>query len=608
MNNKKVVCILLFGITTGTLNYGCNSIELANQNSKPEISADDISYHIRYLASDELGGRKAGTKGAEQAAEYIANEFKRFGLEPVGDDSSHHQKFDFVGGVILGSKNQLGVKIDGLESSYEVEANFMPLAFSSLESVSAEVVFAGYGISSAKLNYDDYDGIDVTDKIVVVLRYGPEGDNPHSDFYEFASLRSKATAAREHGAKGIIFVTGPESYQEDELAKLKYDYSFADSGIPAISVSRKIVDKIIQAAGRELGKVQNDIDGSKQNNSFPIENVIVSFATDVRKERKLTSNIVGLLSGRDGILKDEVIIIGAHYDHLGLGGSASLAAKEGEIHNGADDNASGVAGLLELAQVFSTHTSELKRSILFMAFSAEEAGVLGSAHYVKNPLFPLEKTVTMINMDMIGRLKDKQLSIHGIGTSPLWEELVRDVNSESMFDLKLSKDGYGPSDHSSFYGKGLPVLFFFTGVHEDYHKPSDDFDSINVAGEEEIVKYIYSVAHEINIRNERPVFTKVAGSSDQRTGRGFRVYLGTIPDYSDEVEGVKLSGVREGSPAENAGLQSDDIIVRFGATNIKNIYDYVYALGQHKPYDEVDIVVLRNGKELSLRVRLEKRN
>ena len=609
MNRFKLNRIILLAMfIVFILNFACEPAPPRNPNSKVEISANDIFYHIKYLASDELKGRKAGTEGAEQAAKYIANEFKRYVSKPIGDDGSYYQKFEFIAGVEIGSQNKFMVKINGKELEYKVEKDFIPISFSSNEEVSSEIVFAGYGIFSPKLNYDDYENIDVKDKTVIVLRYGPEGDNPHSDFHEYSSLRYKTLTARERGAKSIMLVTGPESYEEDELVKLRYDNSVSDSGIPAISIGRKIADEIIKASGKDLREAQKEIDTSKKSNSFLVNNVTVSFKADIIKQRKITSNVVGLLEGKDETLKDEIIIIGAHYDHLGLGGSGSLASKaEGAIHNGADDNASGIAGLLELAQLFSSKKDELKRSILFIAFSAEETGVLGSAHYVKNPILPLEKTVAMLNMDMIGRQKDNKLTIHGIGTSSIWKELVEELNSETNFNLKLNDDGYGPSDLASFYGKDLPVLFFFTGAHEDYHKPSDDYDKINTEGEQKIVEYVYAIAQEVNSKEERPQFTKIKGSSQQRSTRGFRVYLGTIPDYAEEVEGVKLTGVREGSPAEKAGMLGGDVIIKFGDTNIKNIYDYVYALGKYKPGDEVDIIVVREEQEVSLRVKLEKR-
>jgi Zn-dependent M28 family amino/carboxypeptidase len=318
--------------------------------------------------------------------------------------------------------------------------------------------------------------------------------------------------------------------------------------------------------------------------------------------------VVGLLKGSDPTLKDEIVVIGAHYDHLGLGGPQSLAPKAlGEVHNGADDNASGTAGMLELAQAFADRATDLKRSLLFMAFSGEEEGLLGSNYYVKHPLFPIERTVAMINMDMIGRLQDNKLIVQGVGTSPQWPPLLEEVNKQKKFDLKTTADGTGPSDHSSFYLKDIPVLFLFTGVHSDYHKPSDDYDKINTEGQARVVRFAYDVVSKIQSLPTRPEFTKTSGS-EQMGRRGFRVSLGVMPDYAEEVEGMKISGLRQGSPAERAGLKAGDIIVRLGSIQIKNIYDYTFALSPLKEGEEVEIEVLRNEQRLVMKITPEKRN
>ncbi|OLD80939.1 MAG: hypothetical protein AUI33_01440 [Ignavibacteria bacterium 13_1_40CM_2_61_4] len=297
-------------------------------------------------------------------------------------------------------------------------------------------------------------------------------------------------------------------------------------------------------------------------------------------------------------------------DHLGMGGegSGSLSPGTSAIHHGADDNASGTAGLLELAQYFAAHRGELKRTIVLAAFSGEELGLLGSAYYVKNPLFPLDKTIAMLNMDMVGRLRDSVLVVEGMGTSPLWESAVRLENRDSLA-LKLKPDGFGPSDHASFYAKDIPVMFFFTNMHSDYHRPSDTWDRINYAGEQKVVELVQRVTASIANAPSRPQFTRaasgpVAGSGDRQ---GLRVSLGVIPDYSEDVQGLKITGTRSGSPAEKAGMKADDIVIKFDGMDVKNIYDFMRGLEGHKPGDKVTIVVKRGTEVLSLNAVLEAR-
>ncbi|MFQ6093144.1 MAG: M28 family peptidase [bacterium] len=586
----------------------CASRRSWTQTESGAITGEEIVSHIQYLASDELGGRRAGTEGCEQAAKYVAQEFERYGLEAVGDEGTYFQNFEFVFDVRLGPENRLSVTVEGSTVTYTIDDDFLPLAFSAGDSVEGQAVFAGYGISAPELNYDDYEGIDVRGKIVLALRYGPEGDDPKSEYDKYRPARYKAMTAREKGAAALLLVTGPESYEEDEIVPLKYDSTVQNSGITVLSVRREIAAGILRAVGRDLRQVQRAIDSTKTPQSFPIPEVSLSLRADVIQERRRTSNVVGFLEGSDPELKGELIVIGAHYDHLGLGQYGSRAPERmGEVHNGADDNASGVAALLELAEGFAAHRAILRRSILFIGFGAEEIGVLGSTYYVNHPIFELDRTVTMINIDMVGRLTDDNLIINGAGTAAGWDSLLTRLNETPRFDLALKRSGYAPGDNTPFYAKGVPILFFFTGAHEDYHKPSDDTDRINVDGEERIVKYIYSIAAAIDTSTTRPQLAKVEGEREPSTSGRFRVYMGTVPDFAAEVEGVKLAGVKEGGPAEKAGLRGGDIIIRLGSKEITNLYDYTYALGQHRPGDVVEVTAVRDGRSLTFSVTLEKR-
>jgi len=326
-------------------------------------------------------------------------------------------------------------------------------------------------------------------------------------------------------------------------------------------------------------------------------------------------------------LKNEAIVIGAHYDHLGYGGegSGSLSATTG-IHHGADDNASGVAGLLELARLLATQNPKSRRTIVFIAFSGEEEGLIGSSYYVNHPIVPLANTVAMINMDMIGRLKERKLIVGGVGTASEWRSMIDSVNTSTRppstniqatlriagepvaatdpkanFLLTLNEDGYGPSDHSSFYAKHVPVLFFWTGNHEDYHKPSDTADKINYEGEARVVSFVASVIRDIDRSDKRPTYA-VAKSESQGRTMGFRVYLGTTPNYADSNDGLKLDVARDDSPASDAGLHAGDKIVKLAGREVKNVYDYTYALGEMKAGQEYEVEVLRGSERLTFRI------
>lgn len=572
------------------------------------ITAEEIAAHIRFLASDALTGRRAGTEGAEKAADYIASEFRAYGLRPLGGQKSFRQPFSFVSGIRLGPGNALTLVRGSQEVAFQPGRDFVPLAFSRDGSVEADVVFAGFGISAQDLGYDDYAGNDVSGKIVLLLTGSPDGDDPHGRFGRYLSPRHKTVAARDKGARGVLFIASEEEFSKEPLTRLRYDHTFGDSGVVAFVVSQQVAEEMLRTAGRSLADVVREMSDKKTPHSFTLSSLRLRCRSDVIKERKTTANVVALLPGTDAALRTEYIIVGAHYDHLGRGGEDSLAPMQtGEIHNGADDNASGVAGLLELAQALAAERHRLKRSILFVAFSGEEEGLLGSRYFVEHPPVPLERVIAMINLDMIGRLKDNTLIVYGLGTSPVWKPLLERLNGTARFEFTARDDGVGPSDHTSFYLKDIPVLHFFTGVHEDYHRPSDDAEKINAEGERRIVTLVRDIVRELQQQHERPLFTKTRSPEPDRAQMGFRVSVGTIPDYAAEVEGVRLAGVRQGSPAEKAGLRAGDIIVRVGSRDVRNVYDYTYALQDLRPGQEVEFVILRGGERLTVHVVPERR-
>jgi aminopeptidase YwaD len=603
-----------------------------------KVSAEAIKRHVNFLASDKLQGRRAGTLQADEAAKYIAEEFRRNGLKPLSG-AGFLQPFSFVSGVKLGEQNRFEINIVHTSISnggftrdqpsirtfkLKVGEDYMPLAFSSSQAVKGALRFVGYGVSAPELQYDNYAGVDVKGKIAVILRGSPDGNNPHGKFADYTSpgmeIQKKTIKAREKGASGVIFISEEPKFSNDRLSTMRHDLNFLDAGIPAGVVSKQVAEYLFAAAKMTLSEVVKRTNESAAPMSFDPTNLDVSaadFKTDVVKINGKSSNVIGWIEGSDARLKSEYVIIGAHYDHLGLGGPESLAANpEAQIHHGADDNASGTSALLELARTMSSDRAKVKRSVIFMAFAAEEMGLLGSAAYTKNPPVPLASTVAMLNMDMVGRLRNGSLFVGGVGTSPVWKPLLDKVNANvqgpeatgQRFQLGIGQDGFGPSDHQSFYVKDIPVLFFFTGSHDDYHKPSDTAEKVNAEGTRQIAEFVREIALNVAGEAERIAFTKVKSDNTNQGRRGgFRVSLGTVPSYAEQSDGLKLDGVRPGSAAEKAGLKAGDVIIKLAAFAIKNVYDYTAALGELKPDEQIDVVIRRDGKELTLKLTPEKR-
>ena len=570
--------------------------------NNPDVTAEEIKQHITYLASDELEGRMTGTDALYKAANYLKEEFEGYELKPLFDQS-YFQEFPFMEKLELSDNNSVKIfdKNKNKKTDMEINKDFIPLAFTDNLSTESNLVFAGYGISSKDLNYDDYANIDVKDKIVVVFRNHPDMKSPHSKFEQYSSLRYKTATARDKGARGIIFVNTSDK-TDDPLIELRYDNAAKITGISAISIKRNLLGYI------PLKDLQNKIDSTLSPDSYLVEpnHLTISISTEVIEVQGKGVNVGGIVKAANNKFPGEYLVIGAHFDHLGWGGQNSLYMGKPAIHNGADDNASGTSGLLELAEKFVSIKDKIDRDIVFVAFSGEELGLLGSSYVANNFPLHIENDIAMINLDMIGRLNDKNdLIVYGTGTSSKWKNILDDKN-EYELNLTFNDEGFGPSDHSSFYGKKVPVLFFFTGTHSDYHKPSDDSDKINSAGEEKVLKYVYDVATTIVNSDTRPDYISVE-RKDTGKMTTTRVYVGTVPDFAGDVDGYKLGGVTDGSPAAKAGLLAGDIIIKFGDKKISNIYDFTYALGNYVPGDKVNVVVKRGEDELTFEVELGSR-
>lgn len=576
-----------------------------------------LEEEVHFLASEKLQGRMTGSRGAQLASEFIGRELERDGLKPLGDSNTFFQHFEFSAGVrVVTNKNVLQFVYTPRESPVHApfdEKDFRPLPFTSNGTASAQVVFAGYGLAvpgKPGEGYDSYAGLNVSNKIVLALRYVPEEVDAkrRQELNRYAGLRYKAMLARERGAAAILFVTGPNSPNAGELVALSSDAGGSSSGIIAASVTTNVVAKIFSAAGKDLKTIQSQLDKEDPHaeGSFVLSNVTMSITTDVEHIRKSDRNVIGVLPAKDS---SEYVLVCAHYDHLGFGETGAMlrAGEENKIHFGADDNASGTAAVLELARGLVGGVSH-NRSIIFALWSGEELGLIGSSYFVEHSPVPLSNVVACINFDMVGRLRENKLILQGVGSSTTWRREIEKRNVAAGFNLVLQDDPYLPTDVTSFYPRGIPVVNFFTGSHDDYHRPTDTAEKINYNGLERIVKFARALVLDTANAPQRPDYVKVA-SSDKGGGtrENLRAYLGTIPDYATEVQGVKLSGVRGDSPAEKAGLKGGDIIIEFAGQKVANIYDYTYALDAVKIGQPVEIAVMRNGQRLVVKATPEAR-
>lgn len=565
--------------------------------------AEALKAHVKFLASPELKGRLTGSPEILKAADYIAAEYKKCGLTPAGDAGTYFQNFPFVAGTYPGKGNRLEFSVDGKPRAFKAGGEFNPLLFSGVGSAEAGVIFAGYGISAPELEYDDYEGLEVKDKVVLVMRLSPDGGDPDSPFATYDRLQDKAITAREKGAKAILFVTGPLDKPGEKLEPPPTQGMVAGLGILSLQLSQATADLLLTPSGKTLKVVQEGINKERRPASFEVRDRTLSLTVDLFQERKTCRNVAAYLPPANGVERG-TIVVGAHYDHIGLGGDASRAEKKyGDVHPGADDNASGSAAVLELARHFASKRDALRLGILFLHFSGEELGLLGSSYYVEHPFRPLKETIAMLNLDMVGRLRDDTLIVNASDTSPQWDPILDGVNEGFKFALKRNQGGFSAGDNTSFYKEDLPVLFFFTNVHDDYHMPADTWDTLNYEGLGRVTAFAAGVVERLDALGEPLAFSKSKVSTSGARG-AMRVYTGTIPDFAAEVDGYKLSGVQPESPAEKAGLKKGDIVTGVGAMAIHNIYDYMAAFKGFKPGEKVEMRFLREGKEQKVEVVL----
>ena len=599
------------------------AIVVSNAHAKEPADLSAIRKDLYYLAGDELQGRGLETQGIVKAGDYIAKTFQDAGLKPAGSEG-YFQPFEVAGPASLGTPNSLnfsGPANNGIALAYG--KGFTPVAMSGSGKFNAGIAFVGYGITSKeKPKYDDYADIDVKGKIVIILRrtpgYGSKND-PFDGSPEVAALTTKIDNAIEHGAVGVIFVN---DRSEPDDALMPFGYARGTSfKIPVLQMKRRVVDDLLKPSKTTLKEIETAIDTTLSPQSIVFKGWTATGVVTIEQNPLKTRNVVAVCAG-SGPLADQTVVIGAHYDHLGKGEVGSLAGQsgKGEIHHGADDNASGTTGLLELARRFGQMKNRVGRRIVFIAFSGEERGLLGSKYYVEHPTFPLDKTVFMLNMDMIGRVeeidddesktKKDRLVVYGTGTGAGVNDIVSETNRATNFKLLRIPGGTGPSDHDSFYRKTVPVLFFFTGTHRDYHRPSDTADKINYVGLSKVVDLSEAIVQYYVTAPEGPKYIAVQGgwsdpTSDQpQASRGAAPKLGIMPgNYEATSGGVLVDGTTPGGAAEKAGIQPKDVIVQIAGQPVKNIQTYMTVMAAQKADREIDVIVMRKDKRVTVKVK-----
>ncbi len=589
-----------------------------------DYRASDIGRHVDYLCRPELGGRLTGTAGEKLATSYVASYMASLGLKAAGSNGTYFTSFPFPSGVELLPANTL----TSAGKSWKMDTDWRPLAFSNSAVIEpTDVVFAGYGIVATSFQgqpeYDSYVHLDVENKWVMVLRQMPSEVTPErrQQFARFSSLRYKAMAARDRGAKGIIVVSGPTSGVRSQLVPLEIDGSFSGAGIAAISVTDAVAESWFDKSEEKLIDLQKELDRGEMMMGFDLPGVKVGATIEVKKTMGEGMNTLGLLMAGEQPAKS-LILIGAHIDHLGKGAGGNSMAKDEErqgMHRGADDNASGVASMLEIAQSFAQQKRAgklpLEHDILFAAWSGEEMGLLGSDHFAKTfyDLYPNYKKpessdslyptmVACFNLDMVGRLREN-LVLQGIGSSPLWTQEIEKRNAVVGLPLSLQNDCDLPTDASTFFRKGVPILSAFTGGHTEYHTPRDTPELLNYEGAAQTAKLMGLVARSVAISKSIPEFTDQKPAQSQQARAVMTAYLGTIPDYSQgDIKGLMLSGVTKDAPAAKAGLQAKDVIIELAGRKVENVYDYTYAIEALKVGQETEVVVQRKGETLRLKI------
>jgi Tol biopolymer transport system component len=592
--------------SSGSGNPGQTPLSATRSDSETRRLSEEFKKNVEALASDSMEGRGLATQGISRAADWIEKQLRKNGYAPAFD-GSFRQPLKVKVGVRLTEGNAL----DGV-----AKEDWTPLGCSSPGEFAGELAFAGYGIEAPAVGYREMEGMDLHGKIALILRYEPQEKDEASPFNgrkpsRYSAQRYKVLQARERGAVAVIFVTGPlQDEGKDKLPPLANDGPESPAGLPVLQVKTSVAQAWLRGAGVDLKKFQESVDRDLTPRSLAVTGVRLKGKVALEALYADSANLGGLIPGR-GTLAEGVVVLGAHYDHLGYGGQGSMRPNEKAIHNGADDNASGTVAAIQIGeQLRKALASEPShRAILVVLFTGEEVGLAGSSYFVQHPPVPLDRITAMINLDMVGRLRNSELVALGSQTAPEWSALLKAAGQE-VPGLKLNGhgDGYGPSDQTSFYASGIPVLHFFTGAHEEYHTPQDDAGTLNAEGAAQIEVFAVALMQELATRLERLTYVRTsAGPAIEGDSRGYGAYLGTIPDYRamDSSEGgVLLADVREGGPADRAGIRGGDRIVGMGGTRIENLYDMTFALQDNRPGDTIDVTVIRGEQRFTLQATL----
>lgn len=645
-----------------------------DQSSAAAGQLQQLQADIGYLASEELRGRGIDDPSIDQAARYVAQRMSQIGLDTDAADGSPFQPLEIRLGAQVGKAANNHLEIFDQAGRFEpikatLDSGMSPLAVGAEQGEArGRLVFAGYGITAPKLEYDDYAGVDVTGATVIVLRKEPGMEDAESKFAgkrttRHALFSTKVTNAISHGASAVILVNDPGSVTENiDSTKRKIEQELArkrrmqqrmeelperavnsrqrflqqmsaidamvgslrvdlkriergvlgvseaggsaaeDDAIPVVSLARDLVDDVLKKSlGRSLADIEKQIDQTYQPQSAVLPELTVNLKVELKPTLAKTSNVVGVIDGR-GALADQTVVVGAHYDHVGMGGFGSLAPGTVAVHNGADDNASGTACLLSTATQLKSQLAgkPSHRRVVFIAFTGEERGLHGSKYYVRHPLFPLESTVAMINLDMVGRMRDNELIVYGTGSGDTLEGILDRANEDDGFNLFKVASGWGPSDHQSFYAAGLPVLFFFTGIHNDYHRPTDDFDKIDFGSLTRITDIVSEVTFELALDEQRPSYTET--ENRVRIRRQLTAFLGV--SLSDRGDHVVLSGTTAGGPAERGGLRTGDRLEKLGDQPVKSASDVLELMRRLSPGNQLKVQVTRDTKTIDVTIKL----
>lgn len=603
-----------------TATLACCLISLISLRAADNYRAaalERIQGDIEFFAADEQGGRGVATAGIERAAEHIIAEYDRIGLLPVMPDGSWRQTFDIkIGPSGAGKRTSLAFTSSrGTRLLPASGRDYQPLQRGGNGQTAGGLVFVGYGISSPESSYDEYDGIDVSGKTIIVIRRVPGQGDPEGPFSaetisSHAYITTKLELAQKHKAAAVLLVNDPHTSPDSGSDELVATGGFGPGGgeLPFIQIRQGVLNRLLsesplRTSNGELLTSLQAVAAHIDSTMSPISQELPGWSVELNVEFSgrtvKASNLIGVVEGQ-GPQAHETIVVGGHYDHIGLGDYGSRAReRRGEIHNGADDNASGTAAVLELARRVAAGPPPHRR-IVFICFSGEERGLLGSRHYVREPVFPLKDTIFMLNFDMIGSVRNGRLEINGVGSAAEFLPLVELADEHSPLQVSIVENPFGGSDHLPFFRKQIPVMFCFSGVTDRYHTPDDDAGLINVDGVLSVVDLSEQLFQSIDELPNRPTWRR------PRRGRVQVAVLGVRPDLSgtEEFKGVRVLSVRPGSPAANASVQVGDVIVTIGGTRVEGYAGLHDFLRQASGGQTVPMTVQRNGQAIDLTVRL----